>query len=216
MSIRDCDRIEIDKDDLLRLLAWRDEHKELVRNFKPALTEGVIAFGDNIDIFFKYVEGIVAFSVVFGGDDFLMFTLNTMSMTVANTRIKGGMVTSKYGKEEIKELTGDCITTYCSMMAYMTANSDDAELVVVEKQVTKKPPKKRKKGGGKKSNIVKITRDIIRIYVRESSSEKRKYERHTESWGVRGFWRTSKLGKRTWVNAYEKGKGAKTPKTYRM
>ena len=35
--------------------------------------------------------------------------------------------------------------------------------------------------------------------------EKRKYEHHTDKWGVLGHWRTYKNGKKTWIKPYEKG-----------
>lgn len=40
----------------------------------------------------------------------------------------------------------------------------------------------------------------------------RKYERHTDKWGVLGHWRTYKNGKKVWIKPFEKGPKRKEKK----
>lgn len=50
----------------------------------------------------------------------------------------------------------------------------------------------------------------------DAPTKKRTMNRHTESWDVCGHPRHYKNGKVIWVKPYVKGKGAKTPKTYKL
>ena len=47
--------------------------------------------------------------------------------------------------------------------------------------------------------------DAIKIYRKKENSLKRKYERHTLGWDVRGFWRHNPNGTQTWIAPYPKG-----------
>ena len=59
--------------------------------------------------------------------------------------------------------------------------------------------------------------DCIKIYQKDLNKNKRKYERHTEGWDVRGFWRHLKSGKVTWVAPYPKGENRnKTERNYKI
>lgn len=53
------------------------------------------------------------------------------------------------------------------------------------------------------------------IYCRKTPSGK-KYQRHTESWNVRGFYRHYKNGKTVFIDGYTKGKGDVKGKKYLM
>jgi hypothetical protein len=48
----------------------------------------------------------------------------------------------------------------------------------------------------------------------ELPAPKRKYEKHTESFGVRGHYRRYKSGKTVWVRPFVKGAGNKNDKEY--
>jgi len=67
----------------------------------------------------------------------------------------------------------------------------------------------------------KITINDITIITRQDPSLitnkfKRSITRKTESWSVRGHYRTLKNGSKTFVHAYIKGKGQFTPKEYKL
>jgi len=53
------DKIIINNKDIKQLLTWRDNNKELVRNFMPVLTEGVIIYENNYRQYFKQEGDII-------------------------------------------------------------------------------------------------------------------------------------------------------------
>lgn len=62
---------------------------------------------------------------------------------------------------------------------------------------------------GKRSNKRMLTVRRYTIGSEILSELPRKYERHAESWGVRGHYRTYKSGKTVWVRPYTKGNAEK-------
>lgn len=78
--------------------------------------------------------------------------------------------------------------------------------------VPQKPKKARR-------NVVKLSKGKAIYKYDEIDSEysndnKRTYSRQTESWSVRGHYRTLKSGKRVWIKGYKKGNGDTKGKDY--
>ena len=91
------------------------------------------------------------------------------------------------------------------------------EYIETEKKETKKTKKKTTKSSNKKNNQEYSLLDCIKIYQKELNGEKRKYERHTAGWDVRGFWRHLKSGKVTWVRPSPRGENrTKTERNYKV
>lgn len=75
----------------------------------------------------------------------------------------------------------------------------------------------RKSVGGKRSSGKRSNRRMLTVrkytvseeLLSELPAPKRKYEKHTESWGVRGHYRTYKSGKTVWVRPFVKGNAEK-------
>lgn len=95
---------------------------------------------------------------------------------------------------------------------------------VIEKDVSEYIERVRKKKGRKKGKSSKTTYINKKVYVfnslpdtNDDYNEKKEYNRHVDSWDVRGHWRRLKSGKRIWVNAYTKGNAKnKKDKLYKI
>jgi DNA-dependent RNA polymerase auxiliary subunit epsilon len=76
-------------------------------------------------------------------------------------------------------------------------------------RVVERTAKPRKNGSARKGGNRRML--TVRKYtvggemLNELPQPKRKYEKHTESFGVRGHYRTYKSGKTVWVRPYVKG-----------
>lgn len=103
-----------------------------------------------------------------------------------------------------------CVRKFRALMLFAAYYREEVERSrVVERSV--KPGKKRS-GSSKRGNKRMLT---VRKYtigsevLSELPDVKRRYERHTESWGVRGHYRTYKSGKTVWVRPFVKGNAEK-------
>lgn len=80
-------------------------------------------------------------------------------------------------------------------------------------------PKETKIAKSNKKNIKQYTNKFIKLrsrkkYDKKDDDNKRNYTRYTDTWSVRGFYRTYKNGKRIWIEGYKKGKGKAKNKDY--
>lgn len=140
------------------------------------------------------------------GDKF--FTDGVIDIEVGNDRFK------KLGDDYLNRLAKVSILMVFDVFQYMTHKPENITKKKIKK--TLKNTKKRSKSGKKRSNYVKIhSKRYIFDTKRENSVKK--YERHTESWSVRGHWRYyKKSGKRVWIDGYVKGKGDIEGKVYKI
>ncbi|MFL1672512.1 hypothetical protein [Paenibacillus dendritiformis] len=75
MNIDKVDKIVLkDKNDLETLFKWRDLNKDLVREFKPTLYEGLIVF-NAYKQYFKQEGNLVSYRVWFGEHEVLTLTI---------------------------------------------------------------------------------------------------------------------------------------------
>lgn len=128
-------------------------------------------------------------------------------------------VFSKYlkilSREYRKKVILATILIVFDIFQYMTHKQDN-----VVQSNTDRSIKKKKKGKitsrNKKSNYVKIHSKKYTFDFTRKPTE-RKYERHMESWTVRGHWRYYKnTGKKVWINGYIKGNGNVEGKVYKI
>lgn len=234
MSIEDklnkLDSIVMTKEDIIKLFQWKDQHKDWVRSFKPVLTEGVIIYGDNS--FYQHfrqdgnlvhhtvcgrinekLTPIVSFSIMYvhGIDP-------TNNAIVFDKKKHLDLSKVNFIENEEEEIYQDSMTLHASLMAYMEHHVEYVQNKRVDQILSKKS--KGKNGKNSKKRVVKIGKKVYTINVPHETldnEDKRNYERHTEGWMVKGFWRTSKNGKKTWINPYPKGNLRNIePKTYKL
>jgi hypothetical protein len=199
------DRIDIGgAEGLKRLKEWQNSGKfSLEKDFKTALYEGVIQVqGDNLFIYFKQNGGtiyyemirleklVVRFYATFENEDVRFHDY------IINREIQESM--NLFDDDRILR---DIFLTHTVTMHYMV----NYERFVNSKRIYNNITKKGKGGNGKK--VVKIGKTVYTVNVsKEAITEaKRDYQQHTSGFMVRGFWRTSKKGRRHWVNPYPKG-----------
>ncbi len=102
-----------------------------------------------------------------------------------------------------------CVGKFRSLMLFAAYYREEVERTKVVSRVAK--PRKSgspRKGGGKRMLTVrKYT--VSEEMLSELPAPKRKYEKHTDSFGVRGHYRTYKNGRVVWVRPYVKGEQSK-------
>lgn len=214
------DTIKLNKEDLERLLKWRDNNKNLVRNFNPSLMEGVIEFGGHYKQYFKDSGYRVEQKVFIGSELKLHLLWNKLFKTV---EVKLYNPLEGYPQDEAIK---DCLTVHASLMAYMEHYRDDSQRVK-RKTISNQNNNPKKKKNKKAKSTIKIGKHYnysinITKEQSEEKAEKRKYTKPTGSFNVRGFWRNQRYGKgreqvkRIWIDSYPKGEGKKIKKVYKM
>lgn len=215
MSNDKLDRVVMDWFDWLKIRQWRDENKDLVRQFRPALEDGVIQFTSENDVEYEVVfhhrELVVDYEVYVEGRKIV--ELKYMPDTM---RVLSYTVTPVIPKEQHDTLLNDAITIHASAMAYMSYFQGVEELV--EERTVRTTKSKKGKGGKKKSRVVNITKKVYKLTVPfDIPKVKRGFNRHTDAWQVRGHMRKLKSGKEVWVRPYVKGdKSKKEPTIYKV
>lgn len=99
-----------------------------------------------------------------------------------------------------------------SYLVYMQLPKEYHDIIAYEPKANISVGTKKKKGS-KKTNVTYIKNVVYNPVVNEPKytefMDKRPYTRHTESWYTRGFWRTYKSGKQTWIEpTVKKAKGS--------
>ncbi|MEK5036171.1 hypothetical protein MKY96_32500 [Paenibacillus sp. FSL R7-0302] len=210
MQLDKIDKIIIQRsEEVNSLLRWRDLNRDLVREFKPTLKEGIIEF-QQVRIYFKQMDKIIEYKIWFGDTNVMSFVVDLVEEGYRVIK----MVT-EFPKEETESHRMDAVTIHASLMAYMA----HYERHVTKRTVRTSKTKKGKGGSKSKSKIVKIGRAIYDVKVpTEVRTEKRPYTPATEPFEVRGHERVYKSGKKVWIESYTKGDKTKekSPKTYKL
>ncbi len=95
-----------------------------------------------------------------------------------------------------------CVRKFRALMLFAAYYREEVQRTREVSRI-EKPGKNRK--NGKRSNRRMLTVRKYTIGSEVLSELPRKYERHTDSWGVRGHYRTYKSGRVVWVRPYVKG-----------
>lgn len=116
-----------------------------------------------------------------------------------DTKVKMSMILA------MDNTVAKCVGKFRALMLFAAYYREEVERT----KVVERTAKKRNSGSARKGGKRMLT---VRKYVvsEELLSElPRKYERHTDSWGVRGHYRTYKSGKTVWVRPFIKGSAGK-------
>lgn len=209
------DIIKLKHNDLQKLLTWRDNNKDKVRNYNPSLTEGVIVFEKHYKQYFNEKGMFVEFKCFVYEELKLHLFWNKLTKKVKIYHISE---LANYSQEEAVK---DALTVYASLMAYMEYFQEDTKRVKKVVKTNNANKKKNKKHKNKK-NVIKIGRAkyIYNIDITKEQSEERVGKKPRKkpkgSWVVRGHWRNLKSGKKIWIKSYPKGEGRKKVKIYKM
>jgi hypothetical protein len=216
-NLDNLDRIKITHDDMKRLFEWKENNKDLVRNFRRVLESGLIQIDDiHHEVFFDDGEQVL-YNIFIKKDN----RLDKVHTLLWNKKTKMGYTYFSrldLNETELNNYNNDIITLHTSLMAYMEHFSNDKQYINSTKEYYRAIANdSSSQKASKKRNKVKLSRKVYSVNVANSERIKRKYTRRTEGWTVRGFWRTYKSGKRVWIEPYQKGNKAKvTKKDYKV
>lgn len=201
------DKIVVTAADIDRLLAWRDEHNDLVRSMPVPLREVEI----------QIVESSISIKC-FRSDKKLKIYLDSP------TRKLGHVVFAPLGyglwKKKVSTLPADCnpteteqgaLTVYGSLMALMTYGAGG---VMGEKAPASKAPAKRK--SPTKPHTANTTYIIHSAGNQLTVVPRGHHASPACSFTVRGHFRNYKSGKTVWIAEYRKGTGRSRGKTYKI
>lgn len=153
-------------------------------------------------------ESIVWFECLMDGRKVVEWRCNTLTWEIPELRIAAeGEKKAQMSMLLMMDNTIDkCVRKFRSLMLFAAYYREEVERTRV---VERKNLGTKKRSSGKRSNRRMLTVRKYTIGSEILSELPRKYERHTDSWGVRGHYRTYKSGKTVWVKAYTKGDQSK-------
>lgn len=189
--------------DMQRVIDWAD--RLVGAQIKVAFPEAEIEFQEE-DIVLRFRdegESLVWFEAEMAGRKVVEWRSNLNTGGIEELRI------AAEGEKKIglslllarDNTVAKCVRKFRSLMLFAAYYREEVERTKVVSRVAK-PGKNRKRSSGGKRMLT------VRKYTvgGEMLNElPRKYERHTDSWGVRGHYRTYKSGKTVWVRPYTKG-----------
>lgn len=203
------DKIIVTAADIKKLLAWRDEHKDLVRSMPIPLREVKI----------QIVESGISIKC-FRSDKKLKFYLDGPTLKL------GHVVFAPLGnglwKKKTSTLPADCnpaeteqgaLTVYGSLMALMAYGASEAPAATEAEHEPKTHI------GHKRStrwNPVGTTYILHSSGKRLSVAPKGHHASPSCSFTVRGHFRHYRSGKTVWIAEYRKGTGKEQSKTYKI
>lgn len=199
------DRVLLTKQNVIDLLAWRDEHREAVRSLPAPLRAVMIQFTETDYRIKGLREG-----------DRLRLYLGTRydRLGYADLKIVGGVLVLERNKMETDtEGFQSVLTVYCSLMALMVYG----ERPICEPDTSKaddspyKPLKRAQKRG-----VVNITYILQGKGNTLTAARKGSHASPSKAFSVRGHYRHYKSGKVVWIAEYRKGEGKAKNKLYRV
>lgn len=195
-----------------------DETIDMLKNH-PFSDIGVI----NMHLIYKEInnETYIGMNVT---DGKMLYIIDEDVMFIADTRLKivlctyinfHAMYVYHYGNidypgEYYEKMSNIYYISVCQVIKTFTdmANQDKT-LITVNKKVI---------GKNKKNKLLyntnySLSLNNVKKYIYDKNYlSKREYKRHTESWNVRGFWRTYKSGKKVWIKPSVRGNKNSKPK----
>ena len=206
------DKIYISQDEENKLFRWRDEHKNLVRNYKASIkkVKYILLDETNNPVIITVIdsgEARVDFTITRQGKRLDSFRYDRYKMTVDET-----WHTLKE-PEAVKEAKAggrqEAISIHASTQALLNhrqrievdrgqGTREDVESIVERVENREKTQNK--------DNIIRIS-DIIYTPVEASTRGFRNYTKPTREISVRGHYRHYRSGKTIWIDEYKKNTG---------
>lgn len=206
------DKIYISQDGENKLFRWRDEHKNLVRNYKASTkkVKYILLYETNNPIIITVIdsgEARVDFTITRQGKRLDSFCYDRYRMTVNETWHT--LKEPKAVKEAKSAGRQEAISIHASTQALLNhrqrieVNQGQEPGEDVKSIVEKVKSKERIQ---KKDNIIKIS-DIIYTPVEAPTRGFRNYTKPTREINVRGHYRHYRSGKTIWIDEYKKNAG---------
>ena len=197
--------------DMQRVIDWADRLMGVP--VRPVFPEAEIEFQEeNIVLRFRDEgESLVWFECEMAGRKVVEWRSNLETGDIPELHVSGE------GDRKVKmsmilamdNTVAKCVRKFRALMLFAAYYREEVERTRV---VERRNLGTKKRSSGKRSNRRMLT---VRKYtvseelLSELPAPKRKYEKHTESFGVRGHYRTYKSGKTVWVRPFVKGNAEK-------
>lgn len=197
--------------DMQRVIDWASKLEGVP--VKLAFPEAEISFEEELITLRFRDEGnsVIWFECLMDGRKVVEWRCNTETWEIPELIIaaEGEQKKSQMAMLLMMDNTVDkCVRKFRALMLFAAYYREEVRRsAVVERTV-----KPGKRSGGKKNNRRMLTTRkylISEELLSELPQPKRKYQKHTESWGVRGHYRTLRSGKTVWVRPFTKGKSEK-------
>ena len=216
--------IELTKDELNTVMAWRDGNKDIVRNFKPFLVGGRIVIDNDISLSFSVFPQRESYSISlkYYAKGTKMLSVEVLTSPFGFVKIADMRGTKAYKKASFtpaqkNELVQDIIGVFFAVNAYFLHR------ITTDEEIPEKIAKTHTTGENraeyKRGRVVKHLNTIYTIRGKNAASEhKGSRVRHCEAWEVVGHYRHYKNGKVVYIAPYYKGKNknAIDGKTYKI
>jgi hypothetical protein len=222
MNLDKLDRILLSDDDVKRILEWDRENHHKFNSIDFPLTEGLLLVKKYADFFQKEITSALYFKISSDVIHFRLYEWDSKEELASfdldenfykNQKLSNVKIYFKDSTED--ELYMDFKYQFLLLLAtfqYMNHHEHVVREQKIRKTISKRP---KAKSNSSKNRVVKIT-SVQYSFDYSNEGAKRAYQRHTESWKVRGHWRHYKNGKSVWIEPYTKGKGEIEPKTYKF
>lgn len=204
------DKLILTRDDVLALIAWRDEHKAEVRSH-PASLRALEIVAPEVDWTLKGIRDgkkprlhVNQDGQSFGHCEFVRMPNGCWASTINRMQVSRDMLQS-------------LLSIYCVVMAVMaygwqTPSDDEGPAEKPERKPSKKAVKRAKPKAAKS-----ITYILRRDNGRMIATPKGTHASPRGEFSVRGHYRHYASGKVVWIAEYRKGTGKKKKsKTYKM
>jgi|SRR5690554_3111764 len=228
-NMESLDRVHLDKkEDIMRVVEWGFEHKNVMDTLTASqypLPEALVKYSDIAYHHFKTYKNedgeqgnLVLHSLYYYGELYLSFIVDLGENK--EFKLIYAKDPERWGEQELQKYMFESYVGIQALMAYMLHYREDFEYKEVRHQKAKKVRKgKSKKKKKTQVRVVKIGHYYMNVdTVQQRTQETRQYNRQTESWRVRGHWRTYKSGKRVWIKPQVRGKkdGKIKPTIYKV
>lgn len=206
------DKIYISQDGENKLFRWRDEHKNLVRNYKASTKK--VKY-----ILFYEMSNPIIITVIDSGESRVDFTITRQGKRLDSFRYDRYRMTVNETWHTLKEPKAvkeaksagrqEAISIHASTQALLNhrqrieVDKKQEFRETVTRMVERIEDKERKQ---KKDNIIKIS-DTIYAPVEAPTRGFRNYTKPTQEISVRGHYRHYRSGKTIWIDEYKKNAG---------
>lgn len=194
--------------DMQRVIDWADRLTGVP--VKLAFPEAEIEFQEE-DILLRFREeapGLVWFECEMAGRKVVEWRSDLETGDIPELRVAAeGEKKAKMSMILAMDNTvAKCVRKFRALMLFAAYYREDVERTRV---VERKNLGTKNRKNGKRSNRRMLTVRKYTVGGEMLNELPRRYERHTDSWGVRGHYRTYKSGKTVWVKGYTKGNAEK-------
>lgn len=206
-------KVILSSDDLVFLLRWRDEHKDLVRRLECPMRAVVITCPDTKMSIKAVRKGNLLETLIKRNED-------RVGKVVFEISDRGLVKVKRADKDIRTDDIQSVLTVYASLMALFVYGNEKAVSAPVESAVSKTI----RSPSGVKGDP-KVRKNVVRrehtVYILKGTGEPRLVSQNSHSspqgeFSVRGHYRHYRNGRVVWISEYVKGKGKAKAKTYKL